>query len=1303
MASPKTSTFFPRGRSVGRRQATKRLHLERLEDRVVLTIVFAPHYGAETVSTPLGPTMTNAPVYLLFWGSYWDTSAGSASEKQLVDAITNEFNSPIYNRLSQYHSGPAYVYGSQNGGQPVYWTATEDADPTNGFTDWQLQSVIVDAIDDPNSPIYSPNDTERKDGGYAPIYLVITPPNIEDFSGDYGYNSEFANANLRDGTQNVIYGWIGNGLNPSYNTQDFVTLDAGNITADALTDPARVDNRGYWFASGPSYPGGGGIYGQIADWEPAWEPPYSLSYSYRVNGSLTQALWDQNAGAFTVNDGTTQNFYVTPQYDSSGSYIGNTLSIYGDQLGDNYVINTTSTGGLRVTVNGETAAFDPGQITTLDVYTGGGGNVLNVVGTPSGMSTNIYGQGIFDQVVMGSLDQPPAGHGGPPPGSGDGYMSNIRGSVHFYGPGAIYLYLDDSGDTTGQTVSMYDGQINYGGAAPIYYTPADWSHGGDSGVLWLNVLGGYGYNTYDVHATSNLSVTVLDTGHGGAKVNIYTTINTARSLLEIVNSGGHDDVHVGLGSMANINGLIEVRGAGSTSLYVEDWNDSTGRTVTMNDGELFGMGGTGTITWAPTSSASGGVTSLGVYGGSGGNTFNVNTTSKFYSSTWLNTGTGNDKVNVYATKGELDDYNPGGTDNTNIGFGSLASISGPVYVYGVGSTALLVDDNKDSTACNATLTSSTVTGLGNAGTIYYNLGGVTSLTVNGGTVANTFNIQSTVAATPVTVNGGAVADTFNVGNTSNNLNNILGALTINGGGSNTLNVKDQGSATGQSYTLSNTTLTRSGIATIRYSYLTNLNITASSNDKLTLLAPAPTVATTFNGGAGSNTLQGANVSNTWTISGANSGKVGSVSFSNVQYLIGGALSDSFKLQPLGSVTGTINGSGGTNTLDYSSRTTGVTVNLATGAATAIHGGAAGGFSGISALVGSSSTSDLLIGPNATNTWIISGANSGTVGTFGFSAVENLTGGTSTDAFKFTSAGSVTGKIDGGGGTNTLDYSGDGGVAATVNLATSTATKTGGFAHILKLVGSSSTSDRLIGPNTTNTWTLTGANAGTLGAFSFSAVENLTGGSGLDLFVFRAGATVSGKIDGGGGGTDWLDYAAYTTPVTVNLATNSATGVGGGIAHIRNVRGGRGGNTLTGTALGNILIGGAGPNTLVGGAGRSLLIGGPGKDTITGHSGGDILIAGSTDYDASSLAHDLALESLLAEWQSANSYATRIGHLKNGGGLNGSNKLIWGVTVHDNSTANANKLTGGGGASGQNWFVANLTHTTTNKTPQEQLN
>ncbi len=295
---------------------------------------------------------------------------------------------------------------------------------------------------------------------------------------------------------------------------------------------------------------------------------------------------------------------------------------------------------------------------------------------------------------------------------------------------------------------------------------------------------------------------------------------------------------------------------------------------------------------------------------------------------------------------------------------------------------------------------------------------------------------------------------------------------------------------------------------------------------------------------------------------------------------------------------------------------------------------------------------------------------------------------------------VTGKINGSGGTNTLEFLGSSPV--TVNLQTSSATDTGGFANIQSFVGSATIADTLVGANTTNTWSITATNEGSVNSVAFSGFANLTGGTAMDAFVFGAGARVTGKINGGGGG-DWLDYAAYTTPVTVNLSAGTATGAGGGITKIQNVRGGQGGNTLTGSSQGNILIGGAGTNTIKGGSGRSILIGGKGKDSVTGGSASDILIGGYTGYDSSSLANDVALEAILTEWQSGDSYATRISKIKAGVGSGGADKFVWGTTVHDNASANANTLNGAGGSGGTNWFFANVAHTTTNKTSTEQLN
>ena len=248
---------------------------------------------------------------------------------------------------------------------------------------------------------------------------------------------------------------------------------------------------------------------------------------------------------------------------------------------------------------------------------------------------------------------------------------------------------------------------------------------------------------------------------------------------------------------------------------------------------------------------------------------------------------------------------------------------------------------------------------------------------------------------------------------------------------------------------------------------------------------------------------------------------------------------------------------------------------------------------------------------------------------------------------------------------------------TVNLATGAATGTAGFANIKSVVVGSSSSDTLVGPNATNTWSITGTNAGNVAGVTFSAVENLTGGTGLDIFKFSNGKNVTGAVNGGGG-HDWLDYSLYTTGVTVNLATGAATGVGAGVTNVQNVRGGSGNDSLTGNAQGNILMGGPGADTIQGGSGRSILIGGMGADPVTGGAGDDVVIGGYTSYEASTTANDLALQAILDEWQSGDGYSTRISKIK--AGLPGGYKLVWGTTVRDDGSANT--LTGG---AGMDWF------------------
>jgi hypothetical protein len=251
---------------------------------------------------------------------------------------------------------------------------------------------------------------------------------------------------------------------------------------------------------------------------------------------------------------------------------------------------------------------------------------------------------------------------------------------------------------------------------------------------------------------------------------------------------------------------------------------------------------------------------------------------------------------------------------------------------------------------------------------------------------------------------------------------------------------------------------------------------------------------------------------------------------------------------------------------------------------------------------------------------------------------------------------------------------------------------------------------LVGPSVPNQWTITGANAGKVGPVSFTKVANLVGGSDVDVFKFASAGSLSGRLDGGGAPAykgDWLDYSGLSVAVTVNLQTGSATKIGGGadgrVSNIQNVHGGNGGNLLTGNAQGNILIGGTGNDTLVGGTGPSILIGGKGADNITGGSGNDILIGDYTAYDAMSTANENALMSILAEWQSADSYDTRFQDINTGigGGLNGTAKLKYGTTVKNDSAADI--ITATDVVAGLDWFFGSVSDTINNFEAGEHKN
>jgi hypothetical protein len=88
----------------------------------------------------------------------------------------------------------------------------------------------------------------------------------------------------------------------------------------------------------------------------------------------------------------------------------------------------------------------------------------------------------------------------------------------------------------------------------------------------------------------------------------------------------------------------------------------------------------------------------------------------------------------------------------------------------------------------------------------------------------------------------------------------------------------------------------------------------------------------------------------------------------------------------------------------------------------------------------------------------------------------------------------------GSGTNKLDYSALGSsflvtVTLTSNTAGSAPLISSPFSNINSVAGSKDTANTLTGPNSTNAWTISGANAGKVNTFSYTGMPHLVGGIG----------------------------------------------------------------------------------------------------------------------------------------------------------------------------------------------------------------
>jgi len=691
--------------------------------------------------------------------------------------------------------------------------------------------------------------------------------------------------------------------------------------------------------------------------------------------------------------------------------------------------------------------------------------------------------------------------------------------------GVTTLTLDNSVTSVGLTRSGSSTQISVNGAnigsttSATINVQAGWAL--RTGLTVTNAAAG----TYTLTASqfvspgltvnvSNLGDFVADSATAGSYTSTYTVVNTPAGpghTTTVKTGGGNATVNVQATSgaltidglyaanndvaLGNANSLAGITGAvtinGNSAIYqveVNDGADNTNHPNVLLTASGFAASLTGLAPAAINFQFTIGLSALSITVGNGNNTYTVSNTPNTGHVTALNTGTGTDTVNVQATSGPLTVNTQGGGGNDVVNLGnnnSLSGLSGAVTLNGPVASHVNVNDGADVISYpNVLLSATSLTGLAPAA-ISFGMGSINTLSVAVGNGTDTYTITGTPGNTGNTLSTGNGADTVNVQATSN-------PLTVNFGNSQqVVNLGNAGTLAGITAAVS--------LNNVPNGFIVNVNDGADNADH-----PAVVIAATGVTGLAPAPLN----------------------FDMVH-------------------TGTLNITVGNGADAYRiTETPRNALNLNTGTGTNTVTLTPTGNRGPITLTGNPAGANILVGPNGTTTWHITGANAGNLsaGTLvSFTGYASLTGGSGTNVFSLSNGASLSGTLT-GGSSNTLDLS-----ASTANL----------------------------------TVNITGTDAGNVaGVVSFRSIQNVIGSSASNGFSFFTGALLHGLLSGGSSsGNNGLDLSPLTANLTVNITGTDAgnvAGVVGSFAQIANVLGGSGSNRFVfsdGARLDGILYGG----------------------------------------------------------------------------------------------------------------------------------
>lgn len=841
--------------------------------------------------------------------------------------------------------------------------------------------------------------------------------------------------------------------------------------------------------------------------------------TFTINAIYGGLLTDKILGSFSSVESLTGGAGVdTFTFTNSGSLAGainggggTTDRIIGDDDGSEFLISAANGGSITdkvvafTGIEGLTGGIGDDTFTftnagTLGSSLVGGGGDDTLVGDDDGNTFTVFGVG------LGSMGAK----------TGDwSEIENLTGGIGddvftFVNTGSIAGNVD-GGDANDSLTGDSDGNAFTVDGANAGTLP------GKIGGTFTNVEnlnGGAGADTFLVAATGTLSGNV--SGSGGSDT--FTFDNT-ESVAGNANGGAGDDtfnINVASAVTGDVNGdagldtfqfsnlgtiVGNVNGGTDTDTIIGD-DDGNSFQITSNSGgvldgkmtafsnveKLTGGADDDTFTFTNT----GALTATdALLDGAGGNDSITGDDSNAFIISDVNKGTITGKLTAFANVENL----TGGTLADTFTFTNTDDLVGSLTgnVVGAGGSDTITGNNNGNTF--------NIFG-DNAGTLTDLIGGAFASVenLNGGTGDDTF-IFSVVGVVDGNVAGGAGDDVFtfdsplavggNVGGdagndtfTFGNLGSIEGGV-VGGADVDTLIGDDDGNAF-------QITVSGGGILEGKMSAFTTIEkLSGGAGDDTFTFINAGSLAAVdslVDGLGGNDTIVGDD-SNSFVIDTVNGGSISGklTAFANIENLTGGIGGDTFAFNSGGSLAGAVKGGTG---------------------------------------------NDTVFGDDDGNTFTVTGENAGRLEgkMSGFTEIETLSGGASVDSFVFTNEGSISGALNGQGG-----------------------------------------SDYIFGDNDGNNFSLLVANGGFLEdkiGGAFTNIENLMGGPGNDNFAFAGDGSVDGDIDGGGDSLDFdsqaqfnnlgdvVDYSNLAQAVTVTFGRpdGSASRIGGTFRAVESILG-----------------------------------------------------------------------------------------------------------------------------------------------------